>query len=301
MPAAVSSEMFMYADDTKMYRRSDIAGETDLLQRDLDWLMRWSDKWQLRFNTGKCKVMHIGSRGAKTDYSMAGTNLETTTAERDLGVWVDDTMSSDSHVGYAVSKANQILGLIRRTFTYMDADLMKKLYISLVRPHLEYANVIWHPHLKRQVELLERVQHRATKMVPNLSKLGYEDRLRQMDLPSLVYRRARGDAIEAYKYLHGKYQVDNDGTIPVYEASKPTTRNNGLKLSKRACRTNLRSNFFWNRIVGMWNALPGPVVMAPSVNCFKGRFDRFHAANRYSVTWRDVQERRMDGDGGNSL
>ena len=72
--------------------------------------------------------------------------------------------------------------------------------MSNIRPHLEYGNVIWHPYLRKDIEMTERVQHRATRMVPGLSKLSYEDRLRKMDLPTLEYRRSRGDAIEVYKY-----------------------------------------------------------------------------------------------------
>jgi len=73
---------------------------------------------------------------------------------------------------------------------------------------VEYANIVWHPYLKKDIELLERVQHRATKMVPGLRHLTYEERLRKIDLPTLVYRRARGFAIDTYKYLNGNYMVD---------------------------------------------------------------------------------------------
>jgi len=73
----------------------------------------------------------------------------------------------------------------------------------MVRPHLEYGNVVWHPQFKKDLELLEGVQRRATKMLPGLHNLSYEERLRRIDLPSLLYRRLRGDVIETYKYLHG--------------------------------------------------------------------------------------------------
>jgi len=80
------------------------------------------------------------------------------------------------------------------------------IHIALVR--LEYGNVVWHPFLKKDIELLESFQHRASKMIPGLKHLCYEDRLKAMDLPSLPHRRLRGDAIETYKYLHGEYQID---------------------------------------------------------------------------------------------
>ena len=99
---------------------------------------------------------------------------------------MDDTCKPASHVMHAVNRANQLLGLIRRTFTYLDGPLLKQLYTSIVRPHLEYANVVWHPFLKKDIEQLERVQHRATRMIPGFAKLSYEERLRRIDLPTLV-------------------------------------------------------------------------------------------------------------------
>lgn len=76
------------------------------------------------------------------------------------------------------------------------------LYKALVRPHLEYGQVIWHPHLRRHINMIEAVQQRATKQVPALKDLSYEDRLRRLKLPTLAYRRHRGDMIETYKTLH---------------------------------------------------------------------------------------------------
>ena len=105
----------------------------------------------------------------------------------------------------------------------MDRSLMKQLVTAMTRPHLEYPNVIWHPCLKMDIEMIERVQHRATKMVPGLAKLNYDERLEKMDLPSLAYRRARGDAIEIYKYLHGNYRIDSSAMLPLHHAAGAET------------------------------------------------------------------------------
>jgi len=219
LPEAIASFIFLYADDTKLFRRIDSSVDKDALQKDLDQLVSWAQTWQLRFNTEKCKVMHLGEgRSNRESYSMINTEgqriiLQETVLEKDLGIWVVPTMKPACHIAHAVMKANRLLGLIRRSFTYMDIELMRRLFTTIVRPHLEYANIIWHPYLKKDIELIEGVQHRATKMVPGLSKFTYQERLRRMDLPTLVYRRARGDAIDAYKYLHGIYTVDSSQYI----------------------------------------------------------------------------------------
>jgi len=282
LPEMIASLIYMYADDTKVSRAVNCDMDRVALQGDLDQLVEWSRIWQLQFNVGKCKVMHLGRANPKAEYRMRQTRdgksesiaLQESAEEKDLGVWITDNLKSSVHVAHAVSKANQILGLIRRTFSYLDMPLVKQLYTAMVRPHLEYANVVWHPYLKKDIDLLERVQHRATRLVPGLSKLSYEERLRRMQLPSLTYRRLRGDAIEVFKYLHGIYKIDNT-ILPLEHRQGMKTRGHSLKIEKRQCKTALRANVFGLRVVNMWNSLPENIVHSKSVNIFKGRFDRF--------------------------
>ena len=241
-------------------------------------------------NVSKCHMMHIGSKGDSGKYKMKTDTggehiLQETSEEKDLGIWISNTLKPSTHVAHAVKKANQLLGLIRRSFTYLDGELMKQLFTSVIRPHLEYGNVIWHPYLQRDIEAIERVQHRATKMVSGMARLGYTERLEKLDLPTLVYRRQRGDAIEVYKYLHGCYNTDCTEILPLYVPTGTRTRGHSLKLQKRECRSQLRMNVFGYRVVNMWNELPEEVVSAPTVNCFKGRFDRHCRANRFSMEW----------------
>jgi hypothetical protein len=257
------------------------------LQRDLDRLSDWAVKWQLRFNVEKCKTMHLGGvRNNKYGYAMKSLTgyipLQETEIEKDLGVWVSNSMKPAGHVMHAVDTANKILGLIRRTFTYLDCKMVKQLYTSLVRPHLEYANIVWHPFLRKDVEHLEAVQHRATRLAPELKKLSYEQRLQRMELPTLEYRRLRGDALEVYKYFHGAYKVDCADILPPYRNTGFGTRGHRIRIQKRDCNGQIRANFFGFRTVNMWNSLPEHIVTSPTVNCFKGRFDRYCCGIQYS-------------------
>ena len=115
----------------------------------------------------------------------------------------------DQHVEVIAYKANKMLGLTRRSFTFLDGPTVEKLYSSLVIRIIEYENFIWAATLKRDLSILENVQRRATKLIPRLKCQEYCDRLKALKLPSLYYRRARRDIIEVYKYLHGIYKVDN--------------------------------------------------------------------------------------------
>jgi len=113
-----------------------------------------------------------------------------------------------------------------------------------------------YPCFRRDIDLLESVQHRATRMINGLKKVPCEERLKLMDLPSLSYRRLRGDAIEAYKFVHGKYSVDWSSLLPLAdETSTVVTRGHTFKLKKRDCKTSVLLNFFSYRIVNFWNSL----------------------------------------------
>jgi len=273
-------------DEAKVFRRVECEVDKEAFQRDLDQLADWAKKWQLRFNIEKFKTMHLGGiREGRVSYSMERPDgkrvtLQETTEEIDLRVWVDRTVKPTIHVAHAAMKANQLLGLIRRTFTYLDCDI--------VRQHLEYANIVWHPYFKKDIELLERVQHGATKMMPGLRHLTYEERLRKMYLPTLVYWRARGDAIDTYKYLNGNYMVDYTQLLKCHQTRGLETRGNGWKLQKKSSQSNLRSNFYSIRIVNLWNSLLEEVVGALSVNCFKGRFERLCEENRFNMMRNEV-------------
>jgi len=109
---------------------------------------------------------------------------------------------------------------------------MKLLFTALVRPHLDYVNVVWHPFLQ-DIKMLEKVQHRATRMVPGLAKLQYEDQLKPMNLASLAYRCLCGNVIEVFKYMHGIYNVEYTQILPSHKAVGPVTRGHNMRLEKK--------------------------------------------------------------------
>ena len=208
------------------------------------------------------------------------TDLQETTLEKDLGVHMDSELKFSQHLERQVNKANRLLGLIRRSFDYLDGDTMKLLFAALVRPHLEFGNCVWAPYLEKDKKLIEGVLRRATKVVGGLKDLSYEQRLKRIGLPSMVYRRLRGDMIETYKFTHCLYATqDRLFTID----TKSVTRGHSYKLLKPRVETTLRQNFFTQRVIERWNSLPANVVEAPSVNAFKNRLDAVMSSYMHSV------------------
>ena len=158
--------------------------------------------------------------------------------------------------------------------------LVFPVWSPLVRPHLEYGNVVWGPFNKEDQLLVERVQRRATRLVPNIRHLPYEERLRKLQLPSLQYRRHRGDAIMMYMLLNGHLNLEKDEFVQL--APTTSTRGHPLKLTKLRAQTRVRRNHWSTRVINDWNSLPDQVVLAPSVNVFKCRLDYHWPEHMYT-------------------
>ena len=286
LPEATSNTSEMYADDTKLYGKIASEADRDRLQADVDNLVDWADTWQLRFNSGKCKVLHLGNRNNQFNYSMRSHGslerivLEKSELEKDLGVHVDSDLKFSKHVEIQVNKANRLLGLIRRSYEHLDCASMKTLFTALVRPHLEFGNVAWSPRLEKDKALIEGVLRRATRIIPGLKDLSYEERLQAMGIPSMSHRRARGDMIEVYKYTHGIYKVADP--LLVLDTEK-CTRGHSYKLEKQRCNTTARQTFFTKRVVDTWNKLPEQTVSAKDLNSFKNSLDQHWKAYRFSI------------------
>lgn len=179
----------------------------------------------------------------------------------------------------AANRANRVLGSIKRTIKFQTKDTVTRLYKAFVRPHLEYGIQVWNPYLKKDINVLESIQRRATKLVPELSRLSYLDRLNALKLSDLETRRLRGDLIEMFKIVKGLDKVE--WYVPIMfkrneqNAFRTAPRRHDLTIEKQLVKNcEQRFHFFSNRVTNAWNKLSDEIINSKCINEFKCKIDK---------------------------
>jgi ribonucleases P/MRP protein subunit RPP40 len=274
--ASASTLVAKFADDTKLAQVIETEQDRETLQRTLDGLQAWAVKWGMKFNVAKCKLMQVGRGNHPHNYTLENVNLAHTEEERDIGVMVSTSLKPATQCCKAARTATVVLGQITRSFKCRDKKTFVALYKRYVRPHLEFSVQVWNPWLKKDVELLEKVQERAVRQVTGLRGTTYEQKLSELKLASLVDRREEADMVLVYKVMNGKCRVDRKDwfELPEPDLDRVRTRAAADDLHIKLRRTNLeiRKHFFTQRVCEKWNALPRHVRAAKSIAAFRREY-----------------------------
>ena len=172
--------------------------------------------------------------------------LSNVTFEKDLGVVITGDLKSSRHCAATAAKANRVLGLIKRNFISLGKDIVLNLYKQMVKPHLDYAAQAWSPFYEKDKFLLEQVQRRATRLIPEVRNLPYHTRLKHLGLTTLELRRIRGDMLQVYKFLSDRNPLTSCSYLKVQSNSR--VRGHCKKLVKCFARLDIRKLSFSHRV-----------------------------------------------------
>jgi len=262
----------VFADDVKLYIRIINDVDVSMLQEALNFLFMWAEKWQLSLSLDKCCVLFLRLAEPAVSFSLGGVNLRGVSSCRDLGVTITSDLSPSVHIHDIVVKAHQRSNAIHRCFLSRNVCVLTRAFIVYVRPLVEYNSIVWSPYLKQDINSIESVQRRFTKRLPGFGKYTYSKRLELLNLPSLELRRLYFDLTWAYKIIFGCVDMCSDDFFEL--RSTKTTRGHPYKLFKRQCTSTVRSSFFTERVVNIWNCLPSDTVDFSSLTAFKRTIKR---------------------------
>jgi len=276
--AGISCNFTSFADDFKLYlhysktdQESLLAG-TQRLQADLDSVSKVSASWNLKLNHDKCVVMrfsrghYVYADGHNASYYLDGTKLKFVSSSKDLGVFVDTKLRFHQQVRSMVGRASALAQNLLRSTVNRSPDFMIRLFVTHVRPLLDYCSCLWNVGYLGDSRLVESVQRRWTACIEGLGSMNYGERLKFLGMYSLRGRRLRTDLIKYWRIL-----TSPDETLAGMFSRAPVrpTRGHSFKLITPRFQTDMRGKFFHIRLIQMWNALPSHVVEANSIDSFK--------------------------------
>ena len=261
------SKLIMYADDVLLYRTIFSIADFDALQVDLDTIKGWSVKNFLELNHSKCKYL-IMSRKKKVSTPSAplllgGVPFDRVYSFKYLGVLLNHDLTWSGHTMMVCNKARKILGLIYRKFYNASSNTLLQLYISSVRPHLEYASPVWSPHLAKDTDLIEGVQKFALRIASKQWSKSYYDLLRYFKIPTLEKRRNDARLVKIiHKYCYFPGNIFDFITLPLHQNL------HSLTLNLPFTRTNAFTYSFIPFTIKLWNQLDSTTVSASSLQSF---------------------------------
>jgi hypothetical protein len=266
----------LFADDIKLYCSFNFDYSSELDDACVR-LSTWANTWQMRIALNKCFVQRISNCNNQctgiSPYSLNNVMINWSTETRDLGLVLDSKLNFIKHISLIAHKAHIRAKLILKSFLSRDPEILRKAFITYVRPLLEYCTPVWSPHTQHNITKVESVQRHFTKCLDNMSAFTYAERLQILGLESLQVRRLKCDLITCYNILNHNLIVSNDDffeTTPYHN-----TRGHSRKLFKKQVRINASKFCFSNRIINIWNSLPANVVESQSIAVFKSKLKSF--------------------------
>ena len=254
-----------YADDCKIYMRVTTQKEALQFQDEINNIVAWADRVQLKLAFNKCFIVHLNpKKSLNYNYSMKNVELISKNVIRDLGILIDDNLLFEEHIGNVVHKAGIVANIVLHNFKTKNSNFLEIAFKTFVRPILEYGNEIIHPHLLKDIIKLEQVQRSFTRRIPSLKDYNYPERLKKLDLEPLEIRRIKSGLTFIFKILKGFVLTSNT----LEQMPMRSRRHNQMQLRIELLRSKQRQSLVVS-LISIWNKLSETTTSSSTVNDFK--------------------------------
>ena len=272
----LSCKFMMFADDLKIYFKIKLNNSntsqdstSPTHQRNIDALAQTASSWGLNMNSQKCVTLRFSRVKSISNpvYTLNNTLIPILNCQTDLGVSIDTDLKFHSHTSLTASKAGALVGNLLKCTLCREPEFMKSLYISNVRPVIDYCSPVWNSGYIHNLKLLEQVQRRFTKHIDGLKHLSYAERLATLNLFSVKGRLLSSDLIKCWKIFHKQSSLKYSDFFTLAPLSY--LRGHSFKIFTPNVNTDIRKRSFAYRIINIWNSLSQETVNATSIETFK--------------------------------
>ena len=271
LPETVSSQVRLFADDCLLYREIHSHQDQLQLQRDLESLETWAEKWGMKFNAKKCYKMtiHRSTNPLTSTYILDNHLLEHVTENPYLGLIISENLKWTAHINKITNKATSTLGFLRRNLKHCSKTLKSTAYTSLIRSVLDYSSTVWDPYLQKDIDRLESIQRRAARFINNdySRTSSVTDMITKLDWKPLHERRRENRLILMYKIVNDLIAIPAETHITKNTGKTRSSTTNKIKVY--SCKTDIFKNSFIPRTILDWNNLSEKCTTAKSIEIFK--------------------------------
>lgn len=275
-----ASRLGMFADDIVYSHVVSSPLEVLTAQCDVDIIAEWVRSRGLRFNTSKSKIMVISRKRTRPVCSITidGQQLEEVSSIKYLGVTISSDLSWGLHISTICFKARQLLGFLYRSFRPAGRGCLNRLYLTIVRPVLEYCGAVWDPHQLYNISKLERVQSFGARLVTGQWSSSGSALCEELGWPSLARRRSFHRLCLCRRILEGGSLIPDSTFIPSTSVTSSRRPSNSCPLHVPFVRTAYHQQSFFVKTVSLWNALPDRIISLPSTLVFKRQLKSYLVA-----------------------
>jgi hypothetical protein len=294
LPSVVQhSKVVMYADDVKIYKSINSDADSKEFQADINSVFDWLSNNGMSASPTKCCLLRLGNKiNFPQNYTLNNDLIPEVTSNRDLGIIIDPHLNFVDHIQKIANQAASKTGNIRHSFQSQSVAFRKKAFVSCIRPSLEYASTVWSPQYLKYIVQVERGQRRYSSLIPAFIDQSYSERLQNLNLDTLLFRRFARDLFLVFKLVKGLFSGIPVDTFFTRSNSAYDIRHHRYHFKKPKAETNVRRHFWSVRIINLWNNIPDSTFDLPVsqfklylYNTYKPKIIEYIKSQYYSIDY----------------